>query len=91
MRTNPHLATRHHCTPWSLGSQDYGRDPYAVPKQLGLFVELPSKSALTVDTIVARIRANHERMAAKVERKMAVEKQYYENRYGFATAPEPAG
>ena len=72
-------------------NDDYGLDPYAVPKQLGLFVELPSKSGLTVDTIVARIRANHERMAAKVERKMAVEKQYYENRYGFATAPEPAG
>ena len=51
-----------------------------MPKQLGLFVELPSNSGLTVDTIVARIRANHERMAAKVERKMAVEKQYYSSK-----------
>ena len=70
-------------------NDDGGLDPYAVPKQMGLFRELPSPSSLTVDSIVQRIRANHERMAAKVERKMAAEKEYYENRYGFAT--ETAG
>ena len=71
-------------------NDDGGLDPYAVPKQMGIFKELPSPSPLTVDNIVQRIRANHDRMAAKVERKMAAEKAYYENRYGFATAPEAA-
>jgi len=69
-------------------NDDDGLDPYAVPKQLGVFTQLKSRSPLTVDAIVHRIRANHENMAVKVERKMAAERQYYENRYGFATEVE---
>jgi len=71
--------------------QDEGRDPYAIPKQMGIFKQLPSSLPLTVDSIVGRIRANHDKMAAKVEKKMKAEQQYYETRYGFDTAPEAAG
>ena len=66
-------------------NDDGGRDPYEVPKQLGIFTSLPSSTSLTVDAIVERIQANHEKMAAKVERKMVSEREYYEHRYGFAT------
>jgi len=59
-------------------------DPYDVPKQLGIYREIPSKMpALTVDNIVGRIQANHENMKAKVTKKMAGEREYYTNRYGF--------
>ena len=64
-------------------NDDGGRDPYEVPKALGVYVELPSRFPLTVDTIVERINANHERLAAKVQKKMAAEGDYYANRYGF--------
>ena len=33
--------------------------------------------------IVERINANHERLAAKVQKKMVAEGDYYANRYGF--------
>ena len=65
-------------------NDDGGKDPYEVPKSLGIFRAIPSMVPLTVDAIVGRIQANHERMAAKVERKMTAEKEYYDNRYGFA-------
>ena len=64
-------------------NDDGGRDPYEVPKALGVYVELPSRFPLTVDTIVERINANHERLAAKVQKKMVAEGSYYANRYGF--------
>ena len=64
-------------------NDDGGRDPYEVPKALGVYVELPSRFPLTVDTIVERINANHERLAAKVQKKMVAEGDYYANRYGF--------
>ena len=51
-------------------NDDGGRDPYEVPKALGVYVELPSRFPLTVDTIVERINANHERLAAKVQKKI---------------------
>ena len=59
-------------------------DPYAVPKAMGIFVELESKVGLTVDAIVSRIHKNHERLEAKVSKKMQVEREYYDHRYGFA-------
>ena len=64
-------------------NDDGGRDPYAVPKALGIFEEVASRFPLTVDTIVERINANHERLAAKVQKKMVAEGDYYANRYGF--------
>ena len=67
-------------------NDDGGRDPYEVPKALGVYVELPSRFPLTVDTIVERINANHERLAAKVQKKMVAEGDYYANRYGFGGA-----
>ena len=36
-----------------------------------------------MDSIVERIKANHERLEAKVSKKMAVERDYYDQRYGF--------
>jgi ethanolamine-phosphate cytidylyltransferase len=59
-------------------------DPYAVPKQMGIFHSIPSTVDLTVHAIVTRIQSNHERMRAKVERMMQAEKEYYADRYGFA-------
>ena len=64
-------------------NDDGGKDPYEVPKAMGIFVELESKVGLTVDSIVERIKANHERLEAKVSKKMAVERDYYDQRYGF--------
>jgi ethanolamine-phosphate cytidylyltransferase len=58
-------------------------DPYEVPKQMGLFRELPSQGQLTVESIVQRINDNHERFASKVARKMKSEQEYYDARYGF--------
>ena len=58
---------------------------------MGIFTPIPSSTSLTVDSIVSRIRANHEKMAAKVEKKMKAEREYYEARYGFAATPEAGG
>ena len=66
-------------------------DPYQVAKSAGIFTTIPSRNTLSVDNIVERLQANQERMEAKVKRKMAAEKEYYENRYGFATDSEPIG
>lgn len=63
------------------------RDPYEVPKALGIFKELESTVPLTVDSIVGRIQQNASRMKAKVTKKMAAEREYYDTRYGFATEP----
>ena len=64
---------------------DGAEDPYAVAKSMGIFRTIPSTVDLTVDAIVMRIQANHERMKAKVEKKMKAEQEYYADRYGFAT------
>ena len=68
-------------------NDDGGRDPYEVPKEMGIFETISSKGvgcALTVDSIVRRIQANHERMSKKVQRKMVAEREYYAERYGYA-------
>mmetsp|Transcript_3714 Transcript_3714/g.7711 ORF Transcript_3714/g.7711 Transcript_3714/m.7711 type:complete len:453 (+) Transcript_3714:34-1392(+) len=67
----------------SDANNDGGRDPYHVPKQMGIFCEVESKLSLTIDVIVERIQRNHERISAKVERKMVGEREYYANRYGL--------
>ena len=62
---------------------DDNGDPYEVPKAMGIFCRLPSQRALTVDVVFARVHANHERLAKKVDRKQAGERDYYARRYGF--------
>ena len=57
----------------------------AVSTGMGIFRTIPSTVDLTVDSIVTRIQSNHERMKAKVEKKMQAEQAYYNERYGFAT------
>ena len=48
-------------------NDDAGMDPYAIPKELGIFHVLPSSmESMTVENICDRIRANHERFSAKV-------------------------
>lgn len=64
-------------------NDDGGKDPYEVPKALGIYTQLPSKSGLSVEAIVGRIQDNHGRHAAKVEKKMKAEAEYYTERYGF--------
>ncbi len=50
---------------------------------MSIFHRLPSQSALTVDVVFARVNANHGRLAKKVDRKQAGERDYYARRYGF--------
>jgi len=63
------------------------RDPYEVPKVLGIFTQLESTVPLTVESIVDRIQENASQMKARVTKKMASEREYYDTRYGFATEP----
>jgi cytidyltransferase-like protein len=63
---------------------DDDQDSYAVPKAMGIYKEIASEHALTVETIVGRLQANQERLRAKVEKKMKAENAYYKERYGFA-------
>jgi len=69
-------------------NDDAGADPYEVPKAMGIFRTLPSSSDLTVDVLVSRIQANHERMTAKIEKKRKSESEYYASRYGFDAKAE---
>jgi len=63
---------------------DGGADPFEVPKAMGIYHTVKStRQDLTVDSIVTRIQANHEKMRAKVEKKMKSEREYYTQRYGF--------
>ena len=58
-------------------NDDAGSDPYEVPKAMGIFTPLPSTSGLTVDVLVGRIHANHDKMRAKIAKKKATESAYY--------------
>ena len=69
-------------------NDDGSNDPYAVPKAMGIYKALPSAVDLTVETIVSRIQANHDKVRAKIERKKQSEQEYYEHRYGFKGATE---
>lgn len=44
---------------WSMASQD-DRDPYDVPKSMGIFKVLESPLDITTSTIIKRIVSNHE-------------------------------
>lgn len=56
---------------------------YQVPKELGIFKEVKSKSTLTVGDIVERVLNNEGLYKQKVKKKMAAENDYYTKRYGF--------
>ena len=66
-------------------NDDEGLDPYAVPKSMGIYSELRSEHALTVDVIVSRLEANREKLQEKINRKAKIEGEYYQQRYGFET------
>jgi len=68
-------------------NDDGSADPYEVPKKLGIFTTIPSRNTLNVYTIMQRIQDNHERVAAKVQRKMVGEHEYYAARYGLDSEP----
>ena len=55
---------------------------YEVPRKLGIFEQVKSPSTLCVETLVERIAANRERLAAKIKRKAKVEEEFYENKHG---------
>ena len=53
-----------------------GVDPYALPRQLGRFVEMASPRDLTTDGIIQRILGNRERFEARNARKSKAEAHY---------------
>jgi ethanolamine-phosphate cytidylyltransferase len=55
--------------------------PHAVPKQMGIFQEVPVKSTLTVDTVVQRILEQEETHRTRYKRKSRAEAEYYSSRY----------
>ena len=74
---------------WRRGNLEKA-DPYAVPKAMGIYQEIPSTSSLTVEKIVQRIDAHRARMQAKIDKKMKAEREYYNSRYGYGTEGAPA-
>lgn len=56
---------------------------HAVAKDLDVFRAVDCETGLTVDCIIDRIFSNEAVFQRKVTKKMAAEKEYYSNRYGF--------
>ena len=56
---------------------------HAVAKELGVFHVPECDTNMTVDCIIDRIFSNQAVFERKVTKKMAAEKEYYSNRYGF--------
>ncbi|KAI7745059.1 hypothetical protein M8C21_034025 [Ambrosia artemisiifolia] len=56
------------------------RDPYAVPKSMGIFKVLESPLDITTSTIIKRIVSNHEAYQKRNERKGESERRYYEGK-----------
>lgn len=56
------------------------QDPYAVPKQMGIFHEIDSASDLSVMEISGRIRQNQALFEKKYRRKSIAEAEYYDER-----------
>mmetsp|Transcript_36861 Transcript_36861/g.48418 ORF Transcript_36861/g.48418 Transcript_36861/m.48418 type:complete len:161 (-) Transcript_36861:133-615(-) len=55
-------------------------DPFAVPKSLNIFVELPPVAHdLTVEDIALRVAANRDRYQAKFDNRKAKQDNYYSN------------
>eukprot|EP01062_Namystynia_karyoxenos_P056291 TRINITY_DN47255_c0_g1_i1.p1 TRINITY_DN47255_c0_g1~~TRINITY_DN47255_c0_g1_i1.p1 ORF type:complete len:588 (+),score=183.33 TRINITY_DN47255_c0_g1_i1:140-1765(+) len=64
---------------------------YNVPREMGIYKEIPSISRLTVLEIVRRIHAQRDKFEAKFEKKMKAEREYYADRYGTQGAPAGGG
>mmetsp|Transcript_15267 Transcript_15267/g.22981 ORF Transcript_15267/g.22981 Transcript_15267/m.22981 type:complete len:542 (-) Transcript_15267:170-1795(-) len=60
----------------------FERDPYALPRDMGILHVVPSSNDLTAPVIVDRIHAQRERYMEKFSRKKVQEDQYYDNLYG---------
>eukprot|EP00252_Welwitschia_mirabilis_P017811 TRINITY_DN395_c0_g1_i1.p1 TRINITY_DN395_c0_g1~~TRINITY_DN395_c0_g1_i1.p1 ORF type:complete len:445 (-),score=73.82 TRINITY_DN395_c0_g1_i1:574-1908(-) len=60
-------------------------DPYAAPKEMGIFQIIESPRDITTSTIIKRIVANHEAYKRRNEKKMASEKKYYEEKTHVGT------
>mmetsp|Transcript_8295 Transcript_8295/g.12269 ORF Transcript_8295/g.12269 Transcript_8295/m.12269 type:complete len:425 (-) Transcript_8295:418-1692(-) len=56
------------------------QDPYKVPKQLGIFQEIDSKSELSVHDIVRRITQKRDQYEKRNEKKVAQEQVYLQNK-----------
>ena len=56
-------------------------DPYSVPKQMGIYLELEKNAdELTVEKIAMRVLKNKEALQIKFSKKSASEEAYYENK-----------
>eukprot|EP00850_Spirogloea_muscicola_P024346 SM000672S20267 [mRNA] locus=s672:87:2309:+ [translate_table: standard] len=56
------------------------KDPYAVPKELGIFQAIESPRDITTSTIIQRIFANHEAYLKRHARKAEREEEYYRDK-----------
>ncbi|KAI4352721.1 hypothetical protein L6164_006943 [Bauhinia variegata] len=56
------------------------RDPYAVPRSMGIFRLLESPKDITTTSVAQRIMANHEAYVKRNAKKAASEKKYYEEK-----------
>mmetsp|Transcript_13727 Transcript_13727/g.18858 ORF Transcript_13727/g.18858 Transcript_13727/m.18858 type:complete len:159 (+) Transcript_13727:905-1381(+) len=58
-------------------------DPYAVPKEMGIFKLIVSPHQMTTSTIIDRIMKNHEAYEARNAMKMVSEQKYYGDQKEF--------
>lgn len=58
-------------------------DPFAVPKEMKIFMEISSDCDLSVREIVSRIQKNQELFVAKYSKKKVAEDNYYNARYAL--------
>jgi len=58
-------------------------DPFAVPKEMGIFGDVSSDCALSVREIISRIQKNQELFVAKYSKKKVAEDEYYSARYAI--------
>lgn len=84
------ITTVAHGTNHDPDEEDDGSDPYGVPKAMGIYVRIPSRSALTVEAIMERVQENHGRLSRKISRKSVSEREYYAQRYGFGAEGDDA-
>nr|AFK45455.1 unknown [Medicago truncatula] len=56
------------------------KDPYEVPKSIGIFRLLESPKDITTTSVAQRIMANHDAYVKRNAKKAKSEKRYYEER-----------
>ncbi|KAK4528575.1 hypothetical protein GAYE_SCF61G6520 [Galdieria yellowstonensis] len=73
-----------HGTHWDEphnNSDGFKLDPYAVPKRMGIYKEIPSSSNLSVMEIIDRIVKNRAQFVTRQQKKQAQEQQYLETKH----------